>query len=242
MALRTRHLVGPLEQLVQRTVQREMEEPGESLRREQRALQRERRAVGEAEPNDLEHALPRVQSRARSPSVASTSPPAFDSTRAPAWWPCRRNCSVSPATAVRLRSIFGSATNVPPVASDRAPNEAPPLQHLEGLPERHAADPDLFGQLSLGRQPVAGPEVAGRDGLHDPVLDLRVRRPTAPVQGPQDAAQTPALSRGPRRTVGGRIRSHPAPPSFAGALARPPRFAPMRSPSRAPSPVPCRRA
>ncbi len=176
LGLARHEAVAGLEQLVQRAAQRAVEQVREALGREQRALERDRIAVGEPDADDLQHEV-----LLRQPERRGGVGVRLDGRR-------RQHPGVGlEALAAQVRGQPGEAREVAldlalgdedaAAAAAGAPDEAAALEVGERGPDRRAGDTQALGQLALRAQPLARPRPAGVEPGEQAVARRERRRP-----------------------------------------------------------------
>ena len=168
-------VVAAADQLVERAVERLVEQAGKRVGGVRAALERDGRAVREAHALDREHARPEQRLVGLGVALACAQHPRAG----------------GDAEAAELVGEGGGAGELEPRVGDEraavaalAPAQAPSLlERSERLAQRHAADAEPLGELSLGGQAVARRERAPVERALERSLDLRVRRAAARLDG-----------------------------------------------------------
>ncbi len=164
-----------LDQLVDRTAQRQLEQAGEALGRELGTFERERAAVREPDPDQVHDQVAGPGPQRLGGDVVGRGQPGGQHPR-----PGHH------ALAAQQRGHPDDAGQVPldlalgherAAAPARHPaDQAAFLQDGERLAERGPADPELGGEGPLGAEALAGPQLPAADLLGQRPPDL-VRRP-----------------------------------------------------------------
>ncbi len=160
-----------LDQLVHRTTERQLEQPGETPGRELRVLERERAAVREPDPHQVDDQLAGPDAQRLRGEVVRRSQPRAEHPR-PGHHPLAAQQRGHPDDAGQIPLDLALGHERAAAAAGHPADHAALLEHRERLAQRGPAHPELGRERALGAEPLPGAQAPAADLLGQRAPDL----------------------------------------------------------------------